>query len=72
MTARAYRRSLDKAPVEEDGMSWNGHIVVDMDAHIRERADRFFLDYIDPAYRAPYQLLCEAVARLRRQRHRGR
>ena len=44
-------------------MSWNGHIVVDMDAHIRERADRFFLDYIDPGYRAPYQLLCEAVAR---------
>jgi predicted TIM-barrel fold metal-dependent hydrolase len=44
-------------------MSWNGHIVVDMDAHIRERADRFFLDYIDPAYRGPYQLLCEAVAR---------
>jgi len=24
-------------------MSWNGHIVVDMDARIRERADRFFL-----------------------------
>ena len=43
-------------------MSWNGHIVVDMDAHIRERADRFYLDYLDPAYRAPYQLLCEAVA----------
>jgi hypothetical protein len=38
-------------------MSWNGHIVVDMDAHIRERADRFFLDYIDPAYRGSYQLL---------------
>src|SRR3984893_11721725 len=34
-----------------------------MDAHIRERADRFYLDYIDPAYRAPYQRLCEAVAR---------
>ena len=44
-------------------MSWNGHTVVDMDAHIRERADRFFLDYLDPDYRAPYQLLCEAVAR---------
>src|SRR5216683_3957594 len=43
-------------------MSWNGHTVVDMDAHIRERADRFYLDYIDPAYRAPYQRLCEAVA----------
>ena len=44
-------------------MSWNGHTVVDMDAHIRERADCFYLDYIDPAYRAPYQLLCEAVGR---------
>jgi len=44
-------------------MSWNGHTVIDMDAHIRERADRFYLDYIDPAYRAPYQRLCEAVAR---------
>src|SRR5437870_6805 len=44
-------------------MSWNGHVVVDMDAHIRERADRFYLDYIDPAYRGPYQRLCEAVAR---------
>ncbi len=43
-------------------MSWNGHLVVDMDAHIRERADRFYLDYLDPAYREPYQLLCEAVA----------
>ena len=44
-------------------MSWNGHTVVDMDAHIRERADRFYLDYLDPAYREPYQRLCEAVAR---------
>src|SRR6185437_9197719 len=48
---------------EETPMSWNGHLVVDMDAHIRERADRFFLDYIDPAYREPYKLLCEAVAK---------
>ena len=23
-------------------MSWNGHTVIDMDAHIRERADKFF------------------------------
>ena len=29
-------------------MSWNGHTVIDMDAHIRERADKFFKDYIDP------------------------
>jgi uncharacterized protein len=43
-------------------MSWNGHIVVDMDAHIRERADKFFKDYIDPEYRVPFNLLCEAIA----------
>ena len=29
-------------------MSWNGRTVVAMDAHIRERADKFFKDYIDP------------------------
>jgi predicted TIM-barrel fold metal-dependent hydrolase len=43
-------------------MSWNGQCVVDMDAHIRERADKFYKDYIDPAYRASYQRLCEAIA----------
>ena len=43
-------------------MGWNGHLVVDMDAHIRERADTFFKDYIDPEYRAPFNLLCEAIA----------
>ena len=44
-------------------MGWNGHLVIDMDAHIRERADRFYKDYIDPEYRPQYQLLCDAVAR---------
>src|SRR4051812_47290954 len=44
-------------------MPYNGHTVIDMDAHIRERADKFFKDYIDPEYRAPFNLLCEAVAR---------
>ena len=43
-------------------MSWNGHTVIDMDAHIRERADKFFKDYIDPEYRVPFNRLCEAVA----------
>jgi predicted TIM-barrel fold metal-dependent hydrolase len=43
-------------------MSWNGHTVIDLDAHIRERIDRFYGDYIDPAYREPYQRLCEAIA----------
>jgi predicted TIM-barrel fold metal-dependent hydrolase len=43
-------------------MSWNGHPVIDLDAHIRERIDRFYGDYIDPGYREPYQRLCEAIA----------
>ena len=34
-----------------------------MDAHIRERADTFFKDYIDPEYREPFNRLCEAIAR---------
>src|SRR5215471_3002663 len=34
-----------------------------MDAHIRERADRFYKDYIDPEYRGAYQQLCEAIAK---------
>jgi len=32
-------------------MSWNGEIVIDLDSHIVERADRFYQDYIDPSYR---------------------
>ena len=44
-------------------MSWNGHTVIDMDAHIRERADKFFKDYIDPEYREPCNRLFEAIAR---------
>jgi hypothetical protein len=34
-----------------------------MDAHLRERADTFFKDYIDPEYREPFNRLCEAIAR---------
>jgi hypothetical protein len=44
-------------------VSWNGYTVIDMDAHIRERADRFYKDYIDPEYRGAYQQLCEAIAK---------
>ena len=44
-------------------MSWNGHPVIDLDAHIVERADRFYRDYLDPAYQEPYQQLCDAVRR---------
>jgi len=44
-------------------MSWNGHPVIDLDAHIVERADRFYRDYIDPAYQETYQQLCDAVSK---------
>ena len=44
-------------------MSWNGHPVIDLDARIVERADRFYRDYLDPAYHDAYQQLCDAVAR---------
>ncbi|HXJ82202.1 MAG TPA: amidohydrolase family protein [Candidatus Methylomirabilis sp.] len=44
-------------------MSWNGHPVIDLDAHIVERADRFYREYLDPAYLEPYQQLCDAVTR---------
>src|ERR1700744_2193737 len=42
-------------------MAWKGHTVIDMEAHIRERADKFFKDYIDPEYRPQFNLLCEAI-----------
>src|SRR5262249_29593188 len=42
-------------------MSWNGHPVIDLDSHIVERADRFYRDYLDPAYHESYQQLCDAV-----------
>src|SRR5438132_1087588 len=44
-------------------MSWNGHPVIDLDSHIVERPDRFYRDYLDPAYRDAYQQLCDAVTR---------
>src|SRR5262245_7697996 len=43
-------------------MSWNGETVIDLDSHIVERVDRFYGDYIDPAYREHYRRLCDAVA----------
>lgn len=42
-------------------MSWNGTPVIDLDSHIVERADRFYGDYLDPAYQDAYQQLCDAV-----------
>ena len=44
-------------------MSWNGSPVIDLDSHIVERADRFYGDYLDPAYREAYGQLCEAIKR---------
>jgi predicted TIM-barrel fold metal-dependent hydrolase len=44
-------------------MSWNGCKVIDMDAHIVERADRLYQDYIDPAYRDAYAQLCDGVTK---------
>ena len=48
-------------------MSYNGHLVIDMDQHIREYVDldRTYRDYIDLDYRAPFELLSQAVARRR-------
>lgn len=42
-------------------MSWNGTPVIDVDSHIVERADRFYGDYLDPAYQETYRQLCDAV-----------
>ena len=41
-------------------MSWNGTPVIDLDSHIVERADRFYGDYLDPAYHDAYRELCDA------------
>src|ERR1051325_441741 len=50
-------------------MSWNGQTVIDMDSHIVERADRFYKDYIDPAYRGAYEQMCDAVAKQAKAGH---
>ncbi|PYN14848.1 MAG: hypothetical protein DME05_13855 [Candidatus Rokuibacteriota bacterium] len=44
-------------------MSWNDEIVIDLDSHIVERADRFYQDYIDPRYREAYQPGLSVTAR---------
>jgi predicted TIM-barrel fold metal-dependent hydrolase len=48
-------------------MSFNGHLVVDMDSHFREYedVDRTYRDYIDPSYRDSFERLSQAVARRR-------
>ena len=51
-------------------MSWNGEIVIDLDSHIVERVDRFYGDYIDPAYRESYARLCDGIAQQAKAGHR--
>jgi len=51
-------------------MSWNGELVIDLDSHVVERADRFYQDYIDPSYRGAYQQLCDGVAQQAKAGHR--
>ena len=40
-----------------------------MATHIIERADRFYDDYIDPAYRDDYRRLCDAVTQQAKAGH---
>ena len=42
-------------------MSWNGHKVIDMDTHVYERPDRMYGEFLDSAYREPYNELCSAI-----------
>jgi len=42
-------------------MSWNGCKVIDMDTHVYEKPERMYRDYMDPKYREPYDLLCQAI-----------
>ncbi|HEY3118524.1 MAG TPA: amidohydrolase family protein [Chloroflexota bacterium] len=46
-------------------MSFNGHVVIDMDSHVREYedVDRTYREYIDPEYRESFELLSQAVAK---------
>src|SRR5713226_7034321 len=46
-------------------MSWNGNVVVDMDSHVYEEADKSYQGYVDPSFQEPYGRLCEAIARQR-------
>ena len=50
-------------------MSWNGGKVIDMDTHVYERPDKMYGNYIDPAYREPYQQLCEAIEKQAAEGH---
>ena len=44
-------------------MAWNGHVVIDSDSHVYERADRTYQGYVDPEYQEPYDRLCKAIGK---------
>ena len=50
-------------------MGYNGHLVVDMDSHIRQYwdLDRTYKEHMDPAYRETYARFSEASAALKRR-----
>src|SRR4029453_11902956 len=43
-------------------MAFRGDIVIGLDSHIVERADRMYDGYIDPAFRDTYRQLCDGIA----------
>jgi predicted TIM-barrel fold metal-dependent hydrolase len=50
-------------------MSYNGHVVIDMDSHIRQYwdLDRTYKPYMDPKYRETYRRFSEAAHSLKRR-----
>jgi hypothetical protein len=50
-------------------MSYNGHLVIDMDSHIRQYwdLDRTYKEYMDPKYRETYRQFSEAANSLKRR-----
>jgi predicted TIM-barrel fold metal-dependent hydrolase len=49
-------------------MSWNGCTVVDVDTHVYEKPEKMYRDYMDPAYKEPYELLCQAIEKSQKER----
>ena len=50
-------------------MSYNGHVVIDMDSHIRQYwdLDRTYKEYMEPKYRETYRRFSEAAHSLKRR-----
>lgn len=49
-------------------MSWNGYKVIDLDTHVYEKPEKMYRDYMDPAYKEPYDLLCQAIEKQQKER----